>query len=407
MGGVAMSVINQMLQDLENRHSATGADVSMSAHIKAVPNRTRIHPAAWIILLLGLTVVAGVIVWRIWPVPKVADVVHPAGAIAGAPVTQAAPSRHKQHPLSPTPAPARTQASRTDLKPPPQTEAAQQRSAAKKLQPEQHGPVPEQLTIVPPMAVARSNLDQQVLIVGAAPSRPGVDSGTPNPALPAQPLPASASQAGLGQSEVAGTREVTKQIKALTPQQRAEIEYAKAVSLLQQGRAAEASELLGNVLQLDPGNTAARQTLVGLLVAGKRYGEAERSLQDGLKLNPGQTGLAMILARLQVEQGDTRRGLNTLLQSVPYAAELPDYQAFLAALLQREGRHKEAIEHYLQALRKVPGSGVWLMGLGISLQAENRLAEAQEAFIRAKASNTLSPDLQAFVEQQLKRSKQQ
>jgi len=91
---------------------------------------------------------------------------------------------------------------------------------------------------------------------------------------------------------------------------------------------------------------------------------------------------------------------------LPYAAELPDYQAFLAALLQREGRNKEAIEHYLLALRKVPGSGVWLMGLGISLQAENRQTEAQEAFLRAKASNTLSPDLLAFVEQQLKQSRQ-
>ena len=392
-----MSVINQMLQDLENRHSATGADASMSAQIKAVPNHTRIHPAAWVILLIGLTVVAGVIVWRMWPVPKAAQVAAPAGAIAGAPVMQAGPSRHTQHPLLPPP--ARTLASRSDLKPTPQTEAAQQRNAAKKLQPE---PVPEQLTTVPPMAVTRSDPGQQTLMVGAASSRPGVDSGKLNPALPAQPLPAFANQASLGQSEAAGTREVTKQIKELTPQQRAEIEYAKAVSLLQQGRAAEASELLGNVLQLDPGNTSARQTLAGLLVAGKHYGEAERSLQDGLKLNPGQTGLAMILARLQVEQGDTQRGLKTLLQSVPYAAELPDYQAFLAALLQREGRHKEAIEHYLQALRKVPGSGVWLMGLGISLQAENRLAEAQEAFIRAKASNTLSPDLQAFVEQQLK-----
>jgi MSHA biogenesis protein MshN len=47
------------------------------------------------------------------------------------------------------------------------------------------------------------------------------------------------------------------------------------------------------------------------------------------------------------------------------------------------------------------------MGLGISLQAENRLAEAQEAFNRAKASHTLSPELQAFVDQQLKQSGKQ
>ncbi|WP_413439004.1 tetratricopeptide repeat protein [Sulfuriferula sp. GW1] len=236
--------------------------------------------------------------------------------------------------------------------------------------------------------------------------QPDADSGKPNPVALAQALPAPGSRVDTGRNTEVATAAVAKQIKEITPQQRAENEYGKAISLLQQGRTPEAIELLGNVLQFDPGNTAARQTQVGLLVAAKRYGEAERSLRDGLKLNPGQTGLAMIMARLQVEQGDTQSALKTLQHSLPYAAELPDYQAFLAALLQREGRNKEAIEHYLLALRKVPGSGVWLMGLGISLQAEKRQMEAQEAFLRAKASNTLSPDLLAFVEQQLKQSRQ-
>jgi MSHA biogenesis protein MshN len=41
------------------------------------------------------------------------------------------------------------------------------------------------------------------------------------------------------------------------------------------------------------------------------------------------------------------------------------------------------------------------MGLGISLQAANRLPDARDAFGRAKASNALSPELLAYVEQQL------
>ena len=47
-----------------------------------------------------------------------------------------------------------------------------------------------------------------------------------------------------------------------------------------------------------------------------------------------------------------------------------------------------------------PLSAGW-MGLGISLQAENRLPEARDAFSRAKASNTLSAPLLAFVDQKL------
>jgi MSHA biogenesis protein MshN len=141
--------------------------------------------------------------------------------------------------------------------------------------------------------------------------------------------------------------------------------------------------------------------LVGLLLQGKSTDEAVRRAQEGLALDPSQFGLAMILARTQVELRDVKSALATLERSLPYATERADYQAFLAALLQRDKRDKEAIDHYVAALAKVPQNGVWWMGLGISLQAENRLPEAKEAFGRAKTSNTLTPELLAFVNQKL------
>ena len=140
--------------------------------------------------------------------------------------------------------------------------------------------------------------------------------------------------------------------------------------------------------------------LVALLLEGKRGADAERVLQEGQKNRPEQTGFAMLLARLQVERRDTGAAIATLERSLS-AAERADYHAFLAALLQREGRHAEAIDHYRRALRRAP-SAVWQMGLGISLEAEKQYPEAREAFARARAANTLSPELQAFVEQRLK-----
>jgi len=88
--------------------------------------------------------------------------------------------------------------------------------------------------------------------------------------------------------------------------------------------------------------------------------------------------------------------------TLPYAAGNGEYHAFLAGVLQRQGRQREAVEHYARALKTAPQNGVWWMGQGISLQAEKRDAEAVEAFQRAQASGALSAELQAFVERRLK-----
>ncbi len=83
---------------------------------------------------------------------------------------------------------------------------------------------------------------------------------------------------------------------------------------------------------------------------------------------------------------------------MPAAQGNAEYHAFLAGALQRENRHREAVEQYQAALRRTPEQGVWLMGLGISLQAEKRDADALAAFQKAKSSGMLTPALMSFVQ---------
>jgi len=110
----------------------------------------------------------------------------------------------------------------------------------------------------------------------------------------------------------------------------------------------------------------------------------------------------MVLARLEVERGEVTSAINTMVGVLPYVKSDPDFHAFLAALLQREGRHREAVDYYRAALRDNPGNGVWMMGMGISLRASNQAAEARDAFQHAIESRQLSPELQEFVERQLR-----
>lgn len=390
-----MSVINRMLQDMENRHAIRRADPTVSAQVKAVPERSPPY-VGWILLAMLLTTGGGLAVWWLKPIP---------GAVRAAPV------------LVTTPAADVLTRSSGNRAPPLTVNWKQPHAVAHQIS--RHGATTQDFAtpLVLPQRSAPPEPPAAFPSDGAVSALPGLHEPQPvlfntglRPDAPQLITTPPASLSTMPEHTVVNDQPetaVAKQIKQITPRQRSESEYRTAVALLQSGRLTEAAESLDQLLRIDPGNVAARQTLVGLLVDGKRDGDARRQLQDGLKLDPAQTGLAMILARLQIDQGNTQGALRTLQSSLSYAAQLPEYQSFLAALLQREGRHKEAIEHYLQALREAPESGVWLMGLGISLQAENRVGEARAAFQRAGAGNTLSPDLQAFVEQQLQQSRLQ
>jgi len=185
----------------------------------------------------------------------------------------------------------------------------------------------------------------------------------------------------------------------VTSQQQGENAYRRGLAALQEGRVQEALSNMEQAVFLYPRHDTARQTLVGLLIENKRHDEAMRHLQFALGLDPRQPQMVMILARLQIEKGGP--AIDTLQRSLPYAGGNGDYLAFLAGALQRAQRNREAAEQYQAALRLQPQNGVWWMGLGISLLAEKRNAEAQDAFTRAKNSGNLSQELQSFVERKL------
>lgn len=286
-------------------------------------------------------------------------------------------------------------------------------------QPAPRSPAPMAIQPVPPPAVAM----QSSPALTEAPRPPAPAAVAPPP--PASPQAKVELPAAEGGSKPPAERDKTpaqqprieqggesreraaalagqKMVKQVTPQQQAEFRYQKALELLQQGRLAEAEAGLGETLRLEPRHQAARQVWVGLLLEQKRYAPAEQSLREGLELAPEQTGFAMALARLQVERGNDRAAVETLQRSLAKASGNADLRGFLALLLQRAGRHGEAIVHFKEALKISPDSGNWWVGLGISCQEEKRLEEAESAFKRAILIESLSPELQSFAGQQIK-----
>lgn len=350
-----MSVVNQMLRDLDRRRGSENAAV-YGQHLQTASGGSwrKAMIVIGLFILLALIALIYLLLPQTQQTPPVAVQPPPqkivAAPVAEAPVPQAMPEEKPAVPAAeplvlppPAPAPAPAPAPVVEAPPPPKKAVA---------------PAP------PPTVIA----------------------------APAEPKPAAA-QVQSGPTKI--------DVRPSTPARTAESEFKRAVALINQGRGDEARTALGEALKLDARHEGARQTLAVMQMEAGLHEEAQAVLNEGLKLNPAQSNFALLLARMKVERGDTAGGLEVLRQYAAPAANNAQYRAFTAALLQRLERHSEAIEEYQAALKLAPNMAVWWMGLGLSYEAAGQTRDAAEAFGRARISGTLSPELNEFVERKL------
>jgi MSHA biogenesis protein MshN len=410
-----MSLVNKMLQELDRRHAArpsdNGPDALFRKSVRAVH-----QPAVgsewfwWALAVLMVVAIAWIawVGWQLMPRSAVTDLalqtsrpraisqapVPPQAASAlPAPVTAAAPAPPVVSQEAPGPQ-ASTQAAVLAPAPaarPDMLTLATEINTAIRSRPVEVAAEPRKSATPPPAIPSRAQEAVPPRIAALAP---------PNAPLPPQlkvPSPAQprASQ-GFGPPSV----QIDK--RDITPRERSEVEFRRAVGFVNQGRVAEGMDSFRAALSLDPSHEVARQTQVALLIDGKRIDEAADSLKQGLQLNPANVSFAIALARIMVEHNDIAGALSLLQQHAPAPSTNADYHAFVAALYQRLGHHKEATQSYQAAVRIAPQTAAWWVGLGISLDAQQRRTEAAEAFRRAKAGGSLSPELAGFVDQRIR-----
>lgn len=401
-----MSLINQMLKDLETRRADGAERASLPNEVRSLPPE---RESLWPRLAVGAVAVAflagGAALWMRMEAPESTTPAMPKPIAQSAPVRPAAATAVPADPA----AQSAVQAAPSAL--PPVAETQKAAPPAESEQPKAPEPLkepepPRKASSPPeprPAALARvepvkpgketARREQETALKFAASLAAGREAReqtvTPKPAAPAL-------------RTTDGQQSIEKQVRISTPHDRAENEYRKAISLLNQGRINDAIAGFRTALQEEPSHANARLTLLGILVEQRRLDDAQSLLKEGLALNPAQPQLAMRLARIQLERGDLRGADETLQEAAAEAIGNAEYRGFHAAVLQRLNRHKDAVGEYKAALRLAPQAGVWWMGLGISLDADGRASEAREAFQRARATGALSAELDRFVEQKLR-----
>lgn len=194
---------------------------------------------------------------------------------------------------------------------------------------------------------------------------------------------------------------VIKQSRALTAKQRAGLLYQKAYTNLQAGQVKIAEEQLRNSIKIKASYSRSRELLAGSYIRSGRYVEAGELLKQGLKVEPKNYHFAKLYARVLMQQEQHKQALDMLIRYRPALQADLEYFALIAALYQQTQQHNKAANMYKDLLQLQPGRGIWWVGLGVALEKTGNAAQARQAYSKAKESASLTASMRRYTDNKL------
>lgn len=334
-----MSVINKMLRDLDRRR-ALPESASADPSVRVVP-QVRRSDAFWITMGIEAVVAIGALIWVIYELQP-----RPLA-------TPLALSR----PAVPPPAPIAA------IKPPPSVAPPKESAPA----------------AAPPPAVEMFKLAEAIETPIAPPA---ARKQLPKPAkLPPDQAIAVPPTAPKGSAEA-----VTKRNRPLSSVDEAEIRFQKGVDRLNHGRPSAAAQEFAAALAVQPAYEPARQALVAVRLEQSEIDEAEKLLTDGMAISPSNAQFATVLARIRVERGDYQGAAELLARTNETGANDAEHQLLFATVLQRLGRHADALAVFENAARLAePTASAWI-AMGISYENVGAKPQALRSYQQSLAA---------------------
>lgn len=377
-----MSVINQMLKDLDARQSG-GSD--------GARYQPRARQPLWLLALVTLTCLAGLLLvgWRGWGYwqqtqreAQSLTQVHPA-----MPASVAAPAPQRVVAAQPVTTPTPTASSE-----PLDAVVALPLPASAANEESVHHQTDE--LVVPPGEDPKSFYAK--VDAGLQPDRQAEDeladqlASEPQAAVVAKP------------KNKMKIEQVT-----LSPDELATIADKKATIAMAKGDLAEAEQQFYLLLEQKPRDVDARKQLSALLYGQGRLSDASRILEEGVRQLPTEPDFRLLLARIALASRQQQAAYDWLAGARPPLAGNLDYYATWAALSQDLGHTLESRELYLQLLRKKPDEGRWWLGLGVAEEKLGSRERALDAYQSARLHGGLGDTTTQWLTQRISALAQQ
>jgi len=161
----------------------------------------------------------------------------------------------------------------------------------------------------------------------------------------------------------------------------------------------KAEKLLEDVVIIRPDDSQTRKKLAALWFGRQAYQDAANLLSQGISLNSKDNSLREMKARIHLKQGQYSAALNTLKPLADLKNE--QYQVMLANTAQQANQNKIAVDAYKVLIAMKPDIGRWQLGLAVLYDKNSQFELASKAYKKALTKNDLSVSSENFIKQRI------
>ncbi len=203
-------------------------------------------------------------------------------------------------------------------------------------------------------------------------------------------------------SVTTGEAETTIKVKTvINPIDLAGQHYAAAISAQAAGRYEESMRRLKLTLGANPNHGEARKLLVKLHMNSGSIIQGLAVINQGLKLNPGEASLVALKARIAIQQGNLKSAQKLLTDGLSHHSDNPELLTMLGVVLQQNDRFEEALSVYRKLVFITPNSGRNWAGLAMSYDANNRSKKALDAYRKAINFGGLPSNVNRYAQRRI------
>lgn len=160
-------------------------------------------------------------------------------------------------------------------------------------------------------------------------------------------------------------------------------------------------EILKDLLAIDPQNLSARNLLLQTLLKSNAQTELDMFLQESLQLFPNHLAFITTQAHRQIQRKQFSAAISTLERVDSRQINEPTYLSLLAASYQQQQQYQQAAAIYQKLTIIQPDKAEHWLGLGICEENLHHNQTAIMAYQQALNKNTLNSPVVDYIKQRL------